>query len=478
MKKEMLIVLLIFFTVIIFSIIVIADTKDHSPTWPQTKTTRPANMDLNGKISLPGDFKLSQFIDPSVCSGCHPEIYEEWSGGMHSFALKDPVFQKVTKLFLTQVETEKEKEEALSCVRCHSPVGHVTGELPTTEGDYSKVSEIGSKGVFCDFCHSVKASAGIGNAPFILEPGQGENNPGIKWGPFKDSESPFHGTEFSELHTRSEFCGMCHDVTHAGNDLPIEKTYTEWRGSPYNTLDPNTVVNCQDCHMRQRPGIPATGSTERPDSPGKACVMGLERKHIYTHYMVGGNGVVPYLLGDTLHTILTKERLKNAASLEILTPDTLSSGGLGEVKIKVTNIGAGHYLPTGLTEIRQMWLEIRVLDDAGNTVYTSGTVDEKGDLVPETRIFNTVLGDSKGNQTINVAKGVSVISDQRIPPKGNVIERFAFTVPKASSLNIISILNYRSAPQSLINSLFGKDAPAMPIINMAQTSKKVYVKGG
>jgi hypothetical protein len=476
MKKEVLIWAAGIIFLVIFSIMVFADTIDYSPTSPESQTRRPANMDLNGKISLPGDFKLSQFIDPSVCSGCHPEIYEQWKGGMHYNALKDPVFQKVSKLFLTQVENDKEKEEALSCVRCHAPVAHVTGELPTTEGDYSTVSELGSKGVFCDFCHSVKASAGIGNAPYILEPGQGEGNPGIKWGPFKDSQSPFHGTEFSELHTRSEFCGMCHDVTHAGNDLPIEKTYTEWRGSPYNTLDPNTVVNCQDCHMRQKPGIPATGSTERPDNPGKACVMGPERKHIFTHYMVGGNGVVPYLLGDTLHTILTKERLKNAAALEILTPDTLSAGGSGEVKIKVTNTGAGHYLPTGLTEIRQMWLEIRVSDEAGNTVYTSGTLDEKGDLVAETRIFNTVLGDSKGNQTINVAKGASVITDHRIPPKGNVIERFAFTVPKTNSLNIIAILNYRSASQSLINSLFGKDAPAMPITNMAQVSGKISIK--
>jgi hypothetical protein len=476
MKKEVLIWAAGIIFLVIFSIMVFADTIDYSPTSPESQTRRPANMDLNGKISLPGDFKLSQFIDPSVCSGCHPEIYEQWKGGMHYNALKDPVFQKVSKLFLTQVENDKEKEEALSCVRCHAPVAHVTGELPTTEGDYSTVSELGSKGVFCDFCHSVKASAGIGNAPYILEPGQGEGNPGIKWGPFKDSQSPFHGTEFSELHTRSEFCGMCHDVTHAGNDLPIEKTYTEWRGSPYNTLDPNTVVNCQDCHMRQKPGIPATGSTERPDNPGKACVMGPERKHIFTHYMVGGNGVVPYLLGDTLHTILTKERLKNAAALEILTPDTLSAGGSGEVKIKVTNTGAGHYLPTGLTEIRQMWLEIRVSDEAGNTIYTSGTLDEKGDLVAETRIFNTVLGDSKGNQTINVAKGASVITDHRIPPKGNVIERFAFTVPKTNSLNIIAILNYRSASQSLINSLFGKDAPAMPITNMAQVSGKISIK--
>lgn len=476
MKREILTSLMLIFSVMLFFIIVFADTKDYSPTWPHTKTTRPSNMDLNGTISLPGDFELSQFIDPAVCSDCHPELYEQWSGGMHSFALKDPVFQKVSKLFFSEVENEMEKEEALSCVRCHTPVAHLTAELPTTEGDYQSVSQTGSKGVFCEFCHSIKASAGIGNAPFILEPGEGEDDPGTKWGPHIDSESPFHQTEYSELHTRSEFCGMCHDVTHAKNDLPIEKTYTEWRGSPYNTLDSNTTVHCQDCHMRQKPGIPATGATERPDNPGQACIMGPERKHVYTHYIVGGNAIIPSLLGDTLHSVLARERLKNAASLEILAPDIFSSRNLGEFKIKITNTGCGHYLPTGLTEVRELWLEIKIEDEKGNMVYASGTLDGKGDLEPETRIFNTVLGDSRGNPTLNVAKGTFVISDHRIPPKGNVTERYAFMVPKAKGLNITAKLNYRSAPQSLINSLFGKDAPILPVINMAQVSKKVIVK--
>lgn len=476
MKKKVIFSLMFISIFAILSILVFADTNDYSPTWPKSKARRPANMDLDGKISLPGDFQQNQFIDPEVCSGCHSELYEQWNGGMHSVALKDPVFQKVSKLFLSQAENEMEKEEALSCVRCHAPVAHLTGELPTTEGDYSRVSELGSKGVFCDFCHSVKASAGIGNAPFILEPGEGEDNPGTKWGPYMDSESPFHKTGYSELHTTSEFCGMCHDVTHARNDLPIEKTYSEWRGGPYNTLDPNTTVHCQDCHMRQKPGIPATGATERPDNPGKPCVMGPEREHFYTHYNVGGNGIVPLLLGDTLHFTLAKERLNNAASLEILASDTFAAGDIGTVKVKITNTGCGHYLPTGLTEVRELWLEIRVLDDKGNTVFTSGTVDEKGGLDKETRIFNTVLGDSKGNPTLNVAKGTYVISDHRIPPKGNVIERYAFLTPESKSLNVIAILHYRSAPQGLINSLFGKDAPALPIINMAQVSKKLIVK--
>ena len=106
---------------------------------------------------------------------------------------------------------------------------------------------------------------------------------GTKYGPFNDSPDTIHKNQYSELHTRSEFCGGCHDVSHAGNDLPIEQTYTEWRQGPYNTTDPKTTVHCQDCHMRQRPGFPCTGSTERPDNPGYASpeIMGGKNVRIY-----------------------------------------------------------------------------------------------------------------------------------------------------------------------------------------------------
>ena len=138
------------------------------------------------------------------------------------------------------------KKNIESCVRCHFPIRHSSGETNLPLEDKKG-------GVICDFCHSVRATTGIGNAPYILSPGNAEAmEGGIKYGPFNDSPDTIHKNQYSELHTRSEFCGGCHDVSHAGNDLPIEQTYTEWRQGPYNTTDPKTTVHCQDCHMRQR----------------------------------------------------------------------------------------------------------------------------------------------------------------------------------------------------------------------------------
>jgi hypothetical protein len=391
---------------------------------------------------------------------------------MHSLAIQDPVFQKVSKLFLAQVETEDQEKEALACIRCHTPAGHLSGAIVTTEGDYASVGTPFDEGIFCDFCHSVKASAGIGNAPFMLEPGAGLQEPGVKRGPFKDAVSAFHDTEYSSLHTGAEFCGMCHEARHASFGTPVEMTYTEWRDSPYNTGDPATTVVCQDCHMRQQPGIPTTGSTARPDNPGQAAVGGPERPNIYTHYFVGGNSMVPALSGTSSIPSMAEERLKNAATVDILTDGTWRRGNQAAFEVRVDNVGAGHYLPTGISEVRQMWLEVSVTDASGRELFHSGAVDEGGKLDTNAVIFKTVLGDASGKPTENVALATQVLFDRRIPPKGFDKAAYAFSLPAdaRAPLTIKATLHYRSASQELANELLGSEAPLLPIVDMASTS--------
>ncbi len=455
-----------------------APERDYSPTWPMVKSKRPANMDIAGEITVPGDFQEQQFTDPTVCRACHPEIYEQWQGGMHSMAARDPLFRAAVEFTLQGVTEDWETAEARLCVRCHTPIGHAVGLIPTSnELDDANLEKLGEReAVNCDFCHSVRASAGIGNAPYILDPGQGQGDMGLKRGPFADSVSPIHETQFSELHTRSEFCGACHNVTHAVTDTPLETTYVEWRESPYNSGDPQTSVQCQDCHMRQLPGVPATGKTERPDNPGKACTTGPEREHIWAHNKVGGNVALPTLLGNEAVARMAEERLKNAADLAIVA-EGLAGGELGAITVEVVNSGAGHYLPTGLTEVRQMWLAVTVEDDQGHLVFSSGAVDEEGNVDPQAVLYNTVLGDAEGHHTLNVARVTRVLKDYRIPPQGRQEERYSFLVPEeASYLEITATLRYRSAPQDVVNLLLGEDAPTLPIIDMVTATARVELK--
>jgi len=44
------------------------------------------------------------------------------------------------------------------------------------------------------------------------------------------------------------------------------------------------------------------------------------------------------------------------------------------------NIRAGHNLPTSLTNVRQMWLEVTAKDEAGKVLFSSGAVSPDGAL--------------------------------------------------------------------------------------------------
>lgn len=449
-----------------------SDPKEWSPTWKLPPGKRPENI-VDLPITVPGDVRISQFFSPISCGSCHPEIFKMWSGSTHANAWKNPLFQALYNLGKKTAEGESQKRNIESCVRCHFPIGHSAGDANLPVDD-----EKG--GVICDFCHSVRATTGIGNAPYILSPGNAAAmEGGIKYGPFKDSPETIHGSQYSELHTRSEFCGGCHDVSHAGNDLPIEQTYTEWRQGPYNTNDPETTVHCQDCHMRQRPGFPSTGSTDRPDNPGLASpeiMGGKKRPHIWTHYFVGGSvSQISLPPNSEVQPQMAIDRLKNAATLEVVANPNAKKGDILKFQVNIKNTGAGHYLPTGLTELRQMWLETSVTDAEDKIIYQSGKVDEKGNVDPNATIYHTVFGDENGKQTLHVWTATHIISDNRIPPKGQKEEHFVCLIPgdAKSPLKVKAVLHYRSAPQDIVDTLLGEKSIKLPVIDMAEMLAEV-----
>jgi hypothetical protein len=424
------------------------------------------------------DFKklrVSQFIDPKFCKGCHSEIYDMWIGSMHSKAFLNPLWQSATKLFVNEASTPGEILEMKTCVKCHTPLGFRSYLINYPKDDFNKVPELPAQGVFCNWCHNISEVKHIGDARYKVDPGGGEEAPSTMLGPFKDAYSNVHPTKYSALHTRSEFCGLCHNVSHAINRLPIETTYDEWKNSPYNTGDPETTISCQDCHMRQRPGVPSTGKTERPDNPGKASIYGPQRKHVWTHYFVGANAIITKQFRSDTHAQMAMQSLQHAADLEIMKNSTYRKNEISDIKVKVINSGAGHYLPTGLTSIRQMWLYVKVSDSNGNLLFQSGELDEKGGIDESAVMYHTVLGNDQGEPAINIAKAVKILYDHRVPPKGYIIETFSFRIPPdaVSPLLIRATLKYRSISQPLAQKLMGDEAPDIPVINMVSDFERV-----
>ncbi len=414
-------------------------------------------------------FDLDRFIEPDTCGGCHWEIQEQWTHSMHNLAHKDPVYNRVAKFLRQGLTQAGEIEEAESCVKCHTPVGVITGFPDKLSDDLSKTPQIATEGIQCDYCHSAVNITRMYNNGLVLSPGHGEDDPGVKQGPFDDSEPDFHEAAFSKLHQSSGICGTCHNVKHVAFGTDLETTYTEWENSPYNDPDPKKSVTCQDCHMYQRPGIPATGSTDRPKNPGTAAEDSMERPHIFTHYFVGANTGVTGEFGAKDKQKMAEERLRNAAQISLNTENLVKK----QLDVTVTNSGAGHSIPTGVGDLRQVWLEISIRDAHEKLRFQSGFLDKKNELSEGVIIFRTVFGDGKGNPVVNIAKAKQVLSDNRIPAGQKVTQTIALDFVPGKNCVITARLLYRGMSQKILNMIPGEPIGPLPVVEMAKVSQKI-----
>jgi hypothetical protein len=410
-------------------------------------------------------YELSRFISPDTCGGCHDSIHEQWKGSMHQLSHEDIIYRTLAAEGLKGLTDKDEITEAEICVKCHTPVGFVSGYPKKLSDDESKIPDIAKEGIQCDFCHSITGAYKIFNAKLKLDPGHGDADPGVKRGPRKDSESDFHKSAYSDFHRRSELCGTCHDVRHEVFGTKLETTYEEWKNSPYNSKDDSKRITCQGCHMRQMPGTPSTGSTERPDNPGASAAGSIERPHVYTHYFVGANATLPQNKNQQKMAV---ERLKNAA---VITIDDLQTDGT--LAVKILNNGAGHSIPTGFAHMREVWLHIKVISAQGKTVYESGGLDMKNEIKSGGFVYRTVFGDGKGNPVDNLAKARELLNDNRLEPMKEKIETIKLTGLSTGKYTVKVTLNYRTGSPALLKPIIKRD---VPLTVMASAEKTVLVK--
>ncbi len=179
-------------------------------------------------------------------------------------------------------------------------------------------------------------------------------------------------------------------------------------------------------------------------------------------------------MGSEVHQQMAEERLKSAATLAL---EAEKKDTEAEITVKVTNAGAGHKLPTGLTEARQAWIEIQVNDASGKEIYHSGGLDSEGEVDPDAVIYHVVLGDASGNPTMKVWEAESILFDNRILPKETRVEKFNFAIPGGleGPITVNAKLNYRSASQKFLDELFEEGAVVAPVIEMAGAEGTIEV---
>ncbi|MFQ5646723.1 MAG: multiheme c-type cytochrome [bacterium] len=420
------------------------------------------------QTSSGGLVPLKFFTSARKCGECHTRQYRQWNGSMHSQSFKDPVWQAFMKIYANQHGGKLNPQ----CVGCHTPIGLVTGKIKSYR-DIENATGIVTDGVQCDVCHAIKKSIFMRsgeepprNTSFVLAPGN------VKLGPYKNSDSDFHLTAFSSLHTQATICGNCHDLFHEDSNFAISRTYDEWKHSIYAA----SRIVCQDCHMIPVSDILEVALTlKKKRYPGTSAEGGPQRNHTYNHQFIGANFTLTEKLGSPEHAKLSIQRLKIAARIEIEAPKVLFGEELCRIKVKVKNQAAGHYLPTGLSEFREMWIFLEVRDRNGQEIFSSGHLDSKENIDPEATVFNTVTTDRQGHRTFLPWRMATIKSDNRIPPKGTSSSKYQFLVNENTPgpLAIHVELRYRSFPQSLINMLFKEKTFKVKYTVMATADQKI-----
>ncbi len=213
----------------------------------------------------------------------------------------------------------------------------------------------------------------------------------------------------------------------------------------------------------------------------------------YRHYFSGVNYLLTYLsagaakkAGDQqlakrlmVQYDMAVERLKSAAEVEV--EPVYRSNGLTELRVRVKNVRAGHNLPTSLTNIRQMWLEVTARDEKGTVLLSSGSVLPDGTLPEDARLFNSDGMGKDFHFSVDPWVITSFSRHETIPPRGFKDVYYGLTPPagvKQVSLEVK--LRYRQADQKVAESLLAavpKDmdlkeiyglekVPQLPIVDM------------
>ncbi len=321
-----------------------------------------------------------------ACGRCHRAIEETWKGSAHAQAMESRLFQDALEL----TETEFGADSRRICLGCHSPIALRIGDLRL-------VRKVSWEGVTCDFCHSVQAVSLEGTNPTArVEFTQ------VKTGPLEQANSNGHRTAFSEVHKSSAVCAPCHQYENQLG-FPVLTTFSEWRKSRYAKQG----RNCQSCHMHQ-----VAGEVVDP------LIKSVPLAKINLHQMPGSHSISQ--LASTVRGRLTAVR----------------RGDQIEATLEVSNIAAGHYVPTG-SPMRQIVVEVKA--DAYD-----------GRHFKEQRTYRRTVASQDGKEIdrepLAFLRAARVLSDTRLAPDETRREVFRFPIAHTTEAQISASFVYYYSP--------------------------------
>ncbi len=380
------------------------------------------------------------FPDPKTCGSCHVGIHDAWSQSLHAKSATDELYLKVKEQFVV----ERGEPAVRLCAACHAPVALMTGEV----GLYNRESASSRQGVSCSFCHSLESvnsdSGGWLSNPARVRGYVGGNVFAVGNNLAKillNAKPRVHQEDmFRPVLSSGQVCRACHEFRI--NNVLVQSTWSEYQASKFAAQG----VSCQSCHFSK------SGASDALE-PGEVA-LGRSKPSVKWHRLLGGSTMVAPNPEANLAS------LKNALKLEGM----FKSGSL---EVRVSNVGAAHAIPTGVADLRELWLEIRGLDVSGRTVFSSGVLDAAGGFKAGTRVFHQVLQDENGNPIVrhDIWRAKRIAVDTRISAGGSRLE--VYKLPKSVVKTQVRLM-WRDVPSDF-------DAWVLGSRNYRQSARELWL---
>ncbi len=398
-------------------------------------------FDATAPVSLP---------DPRECAACHPDQFSGWERSPMAHAGRN---QWVSDLYDGTGTSRGEggfvyrrdsvyapHNPGSECAACHVPERWLdapgSGMAP-----FSAASTPERRGVSCMVCHQI-AEVHLSRTNF---PGVHEGAVRMQRGAVAqlgvlgdvDFHSPGRMRASWQPQLRAEVCAACHqdssDVDGDGTFRgPIsEPTFEEWRASEY--ADPSSArhATCVDCHSAPLDAPRASRVVASPARPA-----GELRSHLF-------EGTTPAYLDAAL--ALEVGALQRLDRLEVI--------------VRVTNEGAGHHVPTGVTirnvillvEAEQRGAALELLDGPRVERWGGEGDPSQGDYAGlPGRVFAKISEDAQGRRPVSFTEAVSIPIDTRLPALATDESRYSFRLPTGGATRVRARLVYRRAFRELV----------------------------
>jgi tetratricopeptide (TPR) repeat protein len=467
----------------------------------------PSSAQVYGGEKIPSQF----FMESDSCKRCHEDIYNQWNSSAHHFSsfnnqwyrksieyMQDTIGTKPSKwcggchdpavLYAGKMDTPikqfvhaPEAQAGLGCMMCHS-----IADVKSTMGqadfylEYPKLHELAaSKNPVVRTLHD-----------FLIKLNP-EPHRRVFLKPFMKQQT-------------AEFCSTCHKV-HL--DVPVNhyrwfrgfNEYDNWQASGVSGEGarsfyyPPKPQQCADCHMplepshdmgnvdgkvhsHRFPGANTALPTANEDATQlKATedfltsgaltvdIFALSRESAALALKAapsktGGLGdqqlSTTFAVGEEAETKIAPSTNSNAEAVPVTAPlnrvqPAIRRGDTVRVDVVVRTKRVGHFFPGGTVDAYDTWLELKGVDDKGQTIFWSGMVEDngKGPVEKGAHFYRSLQVDGHGNpiNKRNAWATRAVVYVRLIPPGAADTVHFRMKVPEKTGgkITLTARLCYR-----------------------------------